>query len=85
MLGWGGCTYKACKVCNTPVVACNKYVKTLLHSMLRLQDFRQKIVCNVLQALLQVCYRLVTYFNRDVTCFTYFLIKEQSIKTIFGD
>ena len=76
MLKWGWHVYKACKVCNSSREVCKKHVMKYVIKCVK--------VFYWLQACLQAFYRLFTGFNRDITYFTYFLIKEKEIKKSFG-
>ena len=77
MLGWDRHVHKACKACNPPVGVCNNPATKYVTEPVTRQ--------NLLQGLLQACYRLVTGFNRYVTGFTYFLIKEKKIYIIISE
>jgi len=76
MLRRGWHIYKACKVCHSPYKVCHKVCQKACNQVCKLKFS--------LQASLQAFYRLFTHYNRDITYFTYLLIKEKKIKYSFG-
>ena len=76
MLMGGWHVYKACNVCNPSREVCKKPVTKCVIKCVKAFYW--------LQGWLQGFYRVFTHFNRDITHFTYYLIKEKKIKNSFG-